>query len=148
MSAVGFTGSRYGITQPQADEVARLFRWLRDEFGVDTARHGDCVRGDDTAAIIAAGLGLRTIAHPPDNDRYRAFHVSDVVLPPAPYLDRDRDIVAGSAFLVACPRAPESAVQRSGTWYTVRRARRARIGLFVVATTGVMVEEFRPEVLA
>jgi hypothetical protein len=145
--AVGFTGSRHGITQAQAEEVERRLRILARVHGAQELHHGDCVEADETAARCAAGLGWRTVAHPPNNPTWRAWHPSDEVREPLPFLDRDRAIVAATAVLVGCPRSPEAADRRSGTWYTIRRARAAGIGLVVIAPSGILVEAYRPSAL-
>jgi len=147
MIAVGFTGSRHRITPAQIGVVASRLRMLRDDHGADEFHHGDCVEADAAAAAVARKLGLRVIGHPPTNPRFRAWFPSDESDAPLPYLDRDRRIVEVSAVLIACPRTWVEE-QRSGTWYTIRRARRARIGLMVYGPDGALVEAHRPAVFA
>jgi len=95
--------------------------------------HGDCIHADAEAHDIAYGIGYAVVIHPPDNDSKRAFKgvicgkillPRATVLPAKPYLDRNRDIVAAVSRMLACPKEREEQL-RSGTWATVRYARKA-----------------------
>jgi hypothetical protein len=85
--------------------------------------HGDCLSADAEAHEIAKAARLKTHVHPPDNDRMRAFKRGNVNYEPMPYRARNHAIVLACNVLVA---APATAVeeQRSGTWATVRCARK------------------------
>jgi hypothetical protein len=143
---IGFTGSRHGITAEQIAALVERFALLRHDHGATELHHGDCVGGDAAAAACAREVGLRVVGHPPNNPQWRAWFPSDEIREPLPFLDRDRKIVEAADVLVACPRSREDEARRSGTWYTIRHARRARIGLMVFAPSGVLVEAFRPGV--
>jgi hypothetical protein len=140
---IGVTASRHGITSEQATRAEDYLRMFHDDFGATELHHGDCVGGDQRMADLATMVGLRTVAHPPTNDRYRARHGSNEIRRPEPYLDRDRAIVAAVDVLIGLPR---TAVEqdRSGTWYTIRRARSSRIGLLVIGPAGALIEAYRP----
>jgi hypothetical protein len=85
--------------------------------------HGDCVGADAEVAKLAYKLGFIIVAHPPINEKKRAFcQFNHVVLRQREYLTRNRDIVDACKILVAVPYGPE--ILRSGTWSTVRYARR------------------------
>lgn len=88
-----------------------------------TLHHGDCIGADQQAAEIAEKLGHQTVGHPPTNQSKRAFHPSTKTLPAKDYLERDKDIVDASERLLAAPKGYEEE-RRSGTWFTVRYARR------------------------
>jgi len=99
---------------------------LRAELaGATELHHGDCVGADVEADSIARELELDVVVHPPSDSRLRAFcaRPGDVVWQPAPYLERNRDIVDSTDRLVAAPRSDEEEL-RSGTWATVRYARK------------------------
>jgi len=49
---------------------------------------------------------------------------------------RNRDIVAASDALLAAPEGPEASYPRSGTWATVRMARRAGLPIQIVWPDG------------
>lgn len=114
---LGVTGSRKPRHEPLCE---KLFNFIQDK-GVTELHHGDCTGWDHQAFMVADWLCIKTVAHPPDNDIMRADTKSSVVLPPKPYLERNKDIVNASDFLIAVPDGPER--QRSGTWSTVRYAK-------------------------
>jgi len=124
----GFTGSRDGPSAPQRRALAN---WMI-ERGFSELHHGDCIGADKCAHIIARILGWRVVVHPGDGPRHlRAFVRSyDEIRPAKPYLERNGDIVTETDELVACPSGPETL--RSGTWATIRRARKLgrRINIF------------------
>lgn len=53
---------------------------------------------------------------------------------------RNREIVADSELLIACPRTRDE-VLRSGVWATIRAMRRARRPLYLVAPDGALSVE-------
>ena len=114
---IGVTGSRNWASQHAID---RLCDFLI-ENDVTEFHHGDCVGWDHIAWGFANAYGAKTVAHPPDIDTFRAFTKSNIVLPPKPYLDRNKDIVNSVDFLIAAPDGPEKV--RSGTWSTIRYAK-------------------------
>lgn len=133
---LGFTGTRQGMTSEQELMVWEcLKRWRPTEL-----RHGDCVGADRQAHQLAVREGARTVAHPPVHERWRAHCAADLVLEERDYLRRNRDIVDASAALLA---APASAVELgwSGTWYTIRYARRRNRPVIVVGPDGRIVED-------
>lgn len=125
---LGVTGTRHPIAPRQA---SRLVDRIQDP-GVTEVHHGDCVGWDALAHHLALEHGKLIVVHPPDNDRWRAFCAEQyrsrfgrvVVLPPRPFLLRNQDLVDAVDELVAGPTQPHE-VMRSGTWATVRYARRA-----------------------
>ena len=140
---VGFTGTRKGMT---AAQLATLKALLLNVFVVSSRsrgsvelHHGDCLGADESAYLAAKALGYRTVAHPPTSSALRAFTRSDVVLPKKPYLTRNLAIVKASHRLVACPDGDE--VQRSGTWQTVRAARREGVAITVIYPCGTRKDE-------
>lgn len=116
---VGFTGSRYGLTKRQFHNLDGLVFWrIRD----CTFHHGVCIGADKQAHDIAKILGFTVEGHPPIERRWRATCDCDVLHEPKNYLERNHDIVDATEILIACPRGPEEL--RSGTWSTVRYARK------------------------
>jgi len=114
---VGFTGTRLGMTSEQARRIEELLIELR----ATELHHGDCRGADAQAHDIAWRLGLNVVIHPPVNPRMRAF-CPGPCRPAKDYLERDHDIVDECEVLLATPRGPEEL--RSGTWATVRYARK------------------------
>lgn len=130
---VGFSGSRNGLSLPQAAVVVEVLADA-DEF-----HHGDCVGADEAAHRLARSVGVRTVGHPPTYRGLRAFCDVDEERPPLPFLQRNRRIVAETDLLVACP-AEAFEVIRSGTWTTIRYARAAKRPVVVVSRDGSRVQ--------
>ena len=131
---VGFTGTRRGMTDDQITTLKILIDFLKPtEF-----RHGDCVGADAEAHIcirVMNGRQTRSIAHPPVDEKFRAFTDSDVILRPFPYIERNHHIVDMSDLMLACPQTFEEE-QRSGTWATVRYARKEECPVYVIQPDG------------
>ena len=125
MRRIGFTGTRHGITSLQRSELERLLRDLRP----GELHHGQCVGADAEAHDIALDFGVPAIIVHPSNDptltAVRAPGKSRVVsyLPPADPLKRNKAMVRAVDTLIAAPATAEEQV-RSGTWFTIRFARR------------------------
>lgn len=119
---IGFTGTQRGMTDSQKQDLtALLTRYRPSEF-----HHGDCIGADAQAHAIAISLGIRVIIHPPRYASKRANCTGAAeTRPPDEYLIRNSHIVAETDRLFATPG--ERAEQlRSGTWATVRCARRTQ----------------------
>jgi predicted Rossmann fold nucleotide-binding protein DprA/Smf involved in DNA uptake len=122
---IGFTGTRQGMTRKQADECKELLLKIRresDNYGT-FFHHGDCTGADAEAHYIALELDYSIIIHPPTNQKMVANCKGNKRMEPKPYLERNHDIVDASTILIATPETEEE-VLRSGTWATVRYARR------------------------
>ena len=119
---IGFTGTRQGLTEPQKERLWSTLQSLQKDGAVFFC-HGDCIGADSAAHLMASILGLRIILHPPDRDALRAFCEADEVRKPLPYLQRNHAIVDETDVLLACPGGRREEL-RSGTWATVRFARK------------------------
>lgn len=125
--AIGFTGTQQGMTQRQKDA---LHVWLRElrvphvEF-----HHGDCIGADKEADGIAHSLGYTIAIHPPILTHKRAWcdappdRVNVKMFIAKEYIARNHDIVDACEVLIACPATVGETI-RSGTWATVRYARK------------------------
>lgn len=121
MIRLGFTGTRQGLTDAQAIVFADFVQTMRpDEF-----HHGDCIGADAQAHKLVRIYSPTTkiVIHPPIDPKHRAWCIAEEYKDPKPYLDRNHDIVDVCTTLVATP-ATENEQLRSGTWATVRYARR------------------------
>lgn len=116
------------MTQRQKDA---LTGWLRT-FPAARFHHGDCVGADEQAHDIALEAGLLTVGHPPTVLRYRAFTDVQEIHTPRPYIERNHDIVDVASILFAAPVTAEERV-RSGTWATVRYARKTNVQVIILA---------------
>lgn len=116
---VGFTGTQQGMTWYQLVALRGHLHLL----GATELHHGDCVGADAEADEVAREMGLRTVSHPPADPKKRAFCASNEMREPELYLERNHDIVDETDVLIAAPRTDEEQL-RSGTWSTVRYARK------------------------
>lgn len=132
MRRIGFTGTQRGMTPVQSAVVCDL-------LSAGELHHGDCIGADAQAHDLARDRGLTVVVHPPIDPRKRAHKHGNVVLHPLPYLDRNLAIVAATEELIAAPDGPERT--RSGTWATVRRARRMNRPVTIVFPDGTVVRE-------
>lgn len=153
---VGFTGTQRRVLVPQEQTFTHLIYdfTITDPGDILEFHHGDCVGADEMAVLkVCSILGpddvdlfLEIHSHPPKYGKKRA-HVRGycqkyVEYPPADYLDRNQDIVNVVEWLIATPRNPERV--RSGTWFTIRRAREAGIRITIIMPNGTMIEEKPP----
>ena len=149
---IGFTGTRQGLTPPQMESFVKMLEML---YGMQPAdervefHHGDCAGADAQAhAIVATTYGLRTDIHihPPISSNARAFcdmrerpqgkrTMTLVVHDKKDYLNRNHDIVDECDVLVAVPK-DEQEVVRSGTWATIRYARKRSRRTVIISPNG------------
>lgn len=117
---IGFTGTQNGMTDEQR---ANLLTYLANESV--TFHHGDCIGADAEAHELALYTAQDIVVHPPIDERKRAFCVGANVVwrEPLAYLDRDRAIVDETIELFATPALMAEEL-RSGTWATIRYARK------------------------
>jgi hypothetical protein len=113
----GFTGTRQG---PSALQRENMLKWL-SMLQPRSLHYGDCRGADYEAWQYCKFLGVWTVCHPPVDPKDRMFTVADDIREPKPYLERNRDIVDESGYLVACPLENREII-RSGTWSTIRYA--------------------------
>jgi len=117
---IGFTGTQRGMTEGQKGQVHELLNLA----SVHEFHHGDCIGADEEAHRIAKDLGIWTVAHPPADPKKRAYTDADEIRESKPYLKRNRDIVDETERLMATPRTRVEQRRSSGTWATVRYARK------------------------
>ena len=124
---IGFTGNRFGLTENQKKEIRTIF----DTYQNITLYHGDCIGADTMFHELCVEYKknninkiINVIIFPPDDDKLRGFNKSDIIMPPKPYLKRNEDIVNKCNVLIACPIDKNKEILRSGTWTTIRKARK------------------------
>lgn len=139
---VGFTGARDGMTAAQAEAVDALLAALAERHPQRTlcGLHGDCVGADADFDAICKRRAIAVKIRPASNQGMRAGCDSEVIAEPRPPLVRNREIVADSELLIACPRTREE-VLRSGVWATIRAMRRTGRPIWLVAPDGALVRE-------
>ena len=139
---IGVTATRRGLTADQKQRARWALIGLRDLHGATTLHHGDCLGGDVDVAEIAQELGYGLISHPCDLDADRAYIPSEGVLPVRPPLQRNHDIVDAIGYLLGFPPENEEWL-RSGTWATIRYARKVGRPRWIVGPAGDEVERQR-----
>ena len=137
---VGFTGTRDGMTNEQHRAVIAWMKHRRpSEF-----HWGVCVGADsDAFDIVSSAPDLsfsppRTVAHPPERMSMASqadLQFADEVRPATDYLSRNRNIVDACDVLLACPKEAGEE-RRSGTWATIRYARRVGRPVVIVWPDG------------
>ena len=135
MKKVGFTGTQEGMSYRQQEVVEVCLLKCKE------LHHGDCIGADFDADEIAHKLGLRVIVHPPINECKRSFCKFDEIHEAKDYLVRNRDIVDSSDFLLATPKEEIGEELRSGTWATVRYARKKNKLIYIVRPSGKIETE-------
>jgi hypothetical protein len=140
---VGYTGPRKGMHRAQSRVLPCVLHALARKI---VAHHGDCVGGDaEFHDMIRAEFELsRVVIHPPEYEGLRAFKEADEYRQPAPFGDRDRRMVEEVEVLVATPGGFEERRRGSGTWLTIRHAKRVRRPLVVVWPDGRAEPFFMP----
>jgi hypothetical protein len=136
---VGFTGTRGGMTNLQRERFRFEFEKLED---VSQFHHGDCIGADNEAADLCDKIypGIETHSWPGNIESLRAHHSATFIHKAQPCLERNRIIVNHCDVLFACPKEPTE-VDRSGTWATVRYARKQGLLIFICWPDGTVTEE-------
>src|ERR1700688_2403794 len=120
---VGVTATQHGLQVKQAERA----RAILGERNPDEIHHGGCIGGDTELHWMATELGIPIVIHPPlDRTKMSAVVVPApgvTILAPLSYLARNAAIVADTHFVLACPRESHERL-RSGTWATVRQAKK------------------------
>jgi hypothetical protein len=107
---IGFTGTRKGMSSSQTDQLYQVLSWFEGE---DKFFHGDAEGSDKQAAKIAMEeYGMMA----------RPIRIKKGETP----LQRDDRLVKEIECLIAAPFQNKEII-RSGTWYTVRQARKKGI---------------------
>jgi len=101
--------------------------------------NGDCIGADKDSGDVWIELGGKLHLRPPDIAAKRAFQRGEAIDRPLPYLERNKVIVRSSRAMVATPKGAEEL--RSGTWSTVRFARKLELPILIIYPDGECVFE-------
>lgn len=137
--AIGFTGTRVGMTEAQYHATAAVVDgFIRTSEGQTVVGlHGDCVGADHHFDVICERAELPRWKYPGNLTQYVAHTAALALYGPRPPLERNETIVRDCRTLVACPRGQEEEI-RSGTWTTVRRAYKMRRPITLVFPDGTV----------
>lgn len=125
---VGFSGSRYGMTEKQK-EVVRHFLNNWRVIGIDrTFRHGCCAGADFEADQLAREYLYKVGAHPGPRSSFDCYDSAKKLgvtfweeNERKPYFERNVDIVMRCNVLITTPNAMSPNIKaKGGTWYTTR----------------------------
>ncbi len=138
---VGFTGSRCELSAEQRIALMKIF--MDDDIQMTEFHHGECVGADAEAHVLCRVMtdaSVPIIGHPPSLE---TFHAKPLEVterrPPRPYILRNKDIIKETNWLIACPAGRERV--RSGTWSTVRYARKLKRQITIIMPDGEVREE-------
>lgn len=133
---IGFTGSRYGMSQSQKTAFCHLIRWMHNHYGdsmeFEEFHHGDCKGADAEAHEWIRGFdkNIPIHIHPPNKDDWRAFCKSRHKYKPKPFYKRNEDIVDKCNLIIAVPYSIVN--QSGGTWHTIKYARRIEVPMVIL----------------
>ncbi len=140
--SIGFTGTRKGMTPAQKHVVECMLK----AFSPVEVHHGCCSGADiefHHIATHAFGEGVvEIIGHPSTLQKgslvalHKFAHIHKRKEP----LERNKIIVRESSILFACP-ATEVEMQRSGTWQTIRFARKQNHPINIIWPCGTYRSE-------
>lgn len=143
---VAFTGTLRGMTGQQYDRVCGVYEHLQPDY----ANHG-CAEGADRGFHGIANKIPRGLH--PSNEKQHQWALANsrnpdvihpIILGPRPELKRNLKMVKLSECLIAAPRSTTE-ILRSGTWATIRYARKAMLPIYICWPDGTyIVDQFLP----
>ncbi len=135
---LGITGTRKGLSEKQFDLVKKFVK--EGNSIISHFHHGDCIGVDvQIATLVQHYLPKTWIISHPSRGNTRSHGPANEIMRPKDYLVRDQDIVDASQYLWACPDGAERI--RSGTWTTVRMARKKGIPITIIMPNGEVIYE-------
>lgn len=134
---IGFTGTQQGMTKEQKEFLKYILSKTAEVYKYGEFHHGDCIRADAEAHDIAEKY-FECVIHPPDIMAKRAFKKAKQIRTPKPYLYRNRDIVDECNELIATPKEVDEQ-KRSGTWSTIRYARKMKKRVTIIYPNGAWI---------
>lgn len=132
---IGFTGNRYGLTAEQEIQIIEIF----DKYNNIIVSHGDCIGSDTDFHNLCINYKntnpskkITIVIYPPNNSKLRGFNHGDILMKEKPYLKRNSDIIKNSSILIACPIDKNKEQLRSGTWSTIRKAKKQKLEIYIL----------------
>lgn len=140
---IGFTGTQIGLKFEQTKSLSTVLNKLKSKGNIK-CHHGDCIGADAEFHSFCKALHFYIIIHPPIDSKKRQFCTGyDEIRKEKEYLDRNKDIVDESDVLIATP-GEEHEVWRSGTWSTIRYAKKKKKKIIIIYPNG-KVESIKGE---
>lgn len=128
---IGMTGSRDGISK---EAIASFIEYIKS-IEITEAHHGDCIGADTLFHNLMISMKVPVVIHPPTVDTYRSYCQGGTAMPCKEYLSRNKDIVNTTDILIAFPSSDKE-ILRSGTWSTIRYARKSRKSIIIIYPNG------------
>jgi hypothetical protein len=138
---IGFTGTQKGMTFDQKNNFLVTMRDLNNDFHLTEFHHGDCIGSDaDAHRLVQIYFPHVEIKkHPPEDPKKRAFCEGGFPYKEKPYLERNHMIVDSTDVMIATPDG-ESEELRSGTWATIRYAKKQNKKVSTIIPDGTVIE--------
>lgn len=128
---IGFTGTQMGMSQSQKERLESLLKVFRPTFVV----HGGCIGADSEFHLICRKLvdPRPAITVYPSNiqSKHGVWPGADFVAHEDTPLSRNRTIVNVATLLIATPAQNEE-ILRSGTWATIRYAKKHNVPVIIL----------------
>lgn len=140
---IGFTGTRQGMTDAQYDAFEILTRELYSDLSVKEFHHGGCIGADKEAHESVDSIGgVFMHIHPCNLWRQQATDIQgDFEYEELPPLKRNHVIVDSVELMIATPSGFDELFRGSGTWATIRQARRTKTPLHIIYPDGSIKKE-------
>jgi hypothetical protein len=141
LTSIGFTGTQKGMTDAQKRTVGMVLSGMF--ASLQEAHHGMCIGADHDFHDIVRHIikesdkQVKIVGHPPKNKSKFVKDDVDVLMEDKEYLDRNHDIVDSADMLIATPDGDTEKL-RSGTWATIRYAKKQGKKVIIVKPLGQM----------
>lgn len=136
---MAFTGTQNGMTSFQLDGISSLMFSVIKKHKL-IVRHGLCIGADTQFHNIVKSHNGYVIGHPCTIEAKQSLLECDEMMPVKLPLDRNKDMVSESNWVLAAP-ATQREMVRSGTWATIREARRLKKPLTIIFPDGLIQSE-------
>lgn len=128
---IGFTGTREGMSLAQRQAFVSTIKAIYPS--PSQFHHGDCVGADKEAHDLIRALLAKCyiVIHPGNTPWLAAGCLADVRMHSTDNISRNHDIVDAVDLMLAAPHTDEEQ-RRSGTWATIRYAKRLHKKLVIL----------------
>lgn len=141
---IGFTGSRKGMTEDQQEAIRLQLSELIEEHPDEElqAHHGDAIGSDAQFHAACQRLKLPVVIHPSTDQKERAFcEGAKVTNEPVEFAEQTSALVNLCQILLAAPDGFKERWRGSGTWMTIRAARKSGMTIVICYPNGTRETE-------